>query len=169
GDKPIDRALLNGLNSLAILAVLGNNQARPEKISVASEMQDKIEVKYVTGDAFPPGFRPAFALKEGYLLLATSPDAIRRFGTGKASVKVSEGLMARVSFQALGTYLKEHRVALAAHIAERQNLSADEVNRRFDGLLTWCRFVDAVELNREASAGQLSLMLHIKTVKPLRK
>ena len=44
------------------------------------KLNDKVEIKYLANDkAYPPGLQPAFALKGGYLVLASSPEAIRRF------------------------------------------------------------------------------------------
>lgn len=170
GDKPVDRALLSGLNSLAILGVLAHNNSKPEKISLSTDWQDKIEVKYFSGDkALPPGFRPAYALKEGYLLLATSPDAIRQFGAGKQGEVPDQGLLARISLKAVGAYLTKHKAALAADLARREGVSAQEIERRFQGLVLLARFVETVDLRRKVAEGQMSLMLHIKTVKPLRK
>ena len=36
-------------------------------------------IKSLSGQAFPAGVRPCFALKDGYLVLSTSPDAIKAF------------------------------------------------------------------------------------------
>ena len=79
-EPPLDCAIGNFLNGLAMLAVVAHNSSKPDPISLHTEMQDKVEVKYFVEDKnLPVGFRPAFAMKDGYLVVASSPAAIRLF------------------------------------------------------------------------------------------
>ena len=84
GNDRVDEALLGGLQSSAQLLVLGHNKQYPEQpISLRSTTLDKVKVRHVQGDrTFPPGIQPAFALKAGYLVLASAPEEVRRFKVG---------------------------------------------------------------------------------------
>ena len=78
--EPADPSLVKGLHLFATLAVLDHNLKNKDVTALKKEMQDGVEVHYFVNDQrFPPGFRPAFAAKDGYLLLASSPEAVRRF------------------------------------------------------------------------------------------
>ena len=78
---PVDQTLFHGLDFLAKIAVLKHNETNPSTpIRLESLSQDKTEVKYLVGEkVFPPGIAPAFALKDGFLLVASTPEAIERF------------------------------------------------------------------------------------------
>src|SRR5262249_35524751 len=83
GDKPpfVGHAVLSSLNSLAQLIVIDQNGKNPDRVVLRTEIREKEEIKYlVNAKRFPSGFSPAFTLRDGYLLLATSPDALRAFG-----------------------------------------------------------------------------------------
>src|SRR5262249_26548574 len=71
GKIAVDRTLINGIRLLAGWAVFQYN------LTLKKLDQNGIEIQYLANDkVFPSGLQPAFALKEGYLLLASSPEAI---------------------------------------------------------------------------------------------
>ncbi len=73
--KQAEQAALKGLDFLTRLACLSDKQLR-----VHTEKQGPNRVQYLThATAFPPGFRPAFASKSGYILIAGSPRTVARF------------------------------------------------------------------------------------------
>src|SRR5207253_2453506 len=80
-EQPIDQALFKGAQFFAGLAILEFNKNNPNAlIRLQTAMQGKVEVKYLTSDKFfPAGLQPACALKDGFLIFATSPDAIADF------------------------------------------------------------------------------------------
>jgi hypothetical protein len=172
GDKPplIDRAVLSAVNTFALLAVLDYNGKHTDRVSLKTEMQDQIEVKYLSNDQrFPPGFRPAFALKDGYLVLASSPEGIRRFGTMTAAAPEGELPLLRVSLKALARYLEAHRRPLTAALAEQKKDKPDETERHLDGVLQVVRLFDRLEVSQRPADGQLTLTLRVWTAQPLKK
>jgi hypothetical protein len=83
-DQPaIDQTIVNTLYFLTGIFVLAYNGDHDSTLSLHRETRDGCTLTYLTNDReFPKGLRPAFALKEGYLLLGSSPEAIARFRAG---------------------------------------------------------------------------------------
>jgi hypothetical protein len=167
----VEPVLLSALNSLAFLAVVGYNHSHPDVLAFRSEMQGKIEVKYFANDKlFPVGVQPAFAAKEGYLLLASSPEVIRRFGTAASPTRAADGEnpLLRVSANAWREFLKQRREPLIALTAERDGASKTEASSRLDRLFAALELIDRIDLVLRPSPGQVVITLRVQTVAPLR-
>jgi hypothetical protein len=167
-----DLALLHALNSLASLAVFHHNGGKPGTLSLRSTLQDKTEVKYLVNDEqLPPGLRPAFALKEGYLVLATSPEAIPRFRgaplqtSGPATGEVP---LLKLSLSGWCQFLKERREPILEFAAAKNQVSKEEASRRLDHLLVVLQLFDRVELNQRSGRGVVTLTLRVQTGKSLK-
>src|SRR5262249_14869318 len=112
--NPIDRALVNAVQALASLGVLRYNLTVPpgQQLHIKSVVEDKVEIKSLhSPGGLPGGIQPAFALKDGYLLLATSLEPIRRFApaAGGAPPSSAEMPLLRMSLQEWAKYLKARR------------------------------------------------------------
>jgi hypothetical protein len=167
-EQGADAALLSAVDFYARLAVVASG-GRGKGISLKSLRQDKTEVKYLDGEgAFPPGVQPAYALVDGYLVFASSPEALRRFGPARPAKAAGEVPLLRLSAQGLHRYLTERREALVPLAAEKNNLSKDEAARRLDGLAAGLRLFDRIEVLQSTEGGRLSLTLRVQTAKPLR-
>jgi hypothetical protein len=169
----VDRSLLNALNSFALLGVIAYNGSHPDQITLHALRQDKVEGYYLTNDQqFPPGFQPAFALKEGYLVVASSPEAVLRFSPA-ASISPSPAApdvpLIRISLKELALYLKTHRQALADYAAQKKQVSKEEASNRLQALAQVCQLVDRIELTQRSGAGRLSVVLRVRTAQPLGK
>jgi hypothetical protein len=116
---------------------------------------------------------PAFAYKDGYLLVASSPDAIRSFGRAGSSDPVGasarEVPLLRLSFAALGQFLKDRQEALTPYLAEKGHLTPAEVSRRIQKLLDGIALFDRVDLMHYSADSQHSLIVRVRTTQPLRK
>jgi hypothetical protein len=170
----VDRVLLNGLNTLATLAVFAYNTSHDDRLTLRVVFDGPVEVRHLTGDkAFPPGLQPAFAYKDGYLLVASSPEAIRSFGMSGSSNSVGtsarEVPLLRLSFVALGKYLKDRQEALTPYLAEKGHLDSVEVSRRIQKLLDGIALFDRVDLTHYSADNQQSLILRVRTTQPLQK
>lgn len=173
---PLDEALLNGINAFAMLGVLAYNGDHTDQISLKTATQDKVTVRYLVSDKlFAPGLQPAFALKDGYLLLASSPEAIRRFGAGPSTAPAApaggEVPLVRLSLKEIARFLedKTHHEALAAHVADKHHISSEEAGHKVDNLLALCRLFDRLEWSRRAAPGGLALVVRVRTAQPLEK
>jgi hypothetical protein len=170
GEVPADQTLLDTMNFFANLAVFDHNTKHPDRLELKTMQQDKLEVKYFVNDKrFPPGFQPAYAIKEGYLLLASSPESVRSFKIGARSDAGEETPLLRASLTALRSYLKDRREPLVNYLAEKNQLKPEEVVRRLEGLRLGLQFFDRVELVQRSTPEQFTLTWRVKTSAPLRK
>jgi Protein of unknown function (DUF3352) len=167
-DKGADEAILSAIDFYVRLAMVTyRNQGKA--ISLKLLRQDRIEVKYLSGEgAFPAGVQPAYALKDGYLLFASSPEVIRRFGPATVGKTVGEVPLLRLSARGLHEFLTTRRDALLPVVAERNDMSKEEAGRRLDALAAVLRLLDRVEISQSSEAGRLSLTLRLQTAQPLK-
>jgi hypothetical protein len=166
--EKVDKALFNGLKSLAFMGVLAYNagtKSSPLKLSTA--MQDEVEVKYLENDKlFPAGLKPAFALKEGYLLLASTPEAIRTFGKSRETEKHSQDVpLLRASLKSWSTFLKNRREALIAYLTGKDGLDEETATRQVDSLVWGLSLFDRLELSQRTGAGMVTWTLRVVPAK----
>ncbi len=172
GPAPVDRLLFNGLHSLAMLIVLGHNASGKDQLALRTVFQDGVEVKFLTGERIlSAGLQPALALKDGYLVLATSPEAIRQFVvTGKpATSAANEAPWLRMSVSEVRRFALGRLDALAAHLAEMRQITAGEAREQLKSSLEFTQLFDRFELIRRADAGRMSLVARLSTEQPLRR
>ncbi len=174
----IAHAVLQTLNSLALLGVFAYNGSHPDQLTFHS--LDKMEGSYLANDKeFPPGFQPTFALKEGFLVLASSPAAIRRFELRPATARGGEAPaeprdipLFRMSLRDIAKYLSAHESALAEHIAKKNQghpVSKEEIAHKLADLTQICQLFNRIELVQRSDSGKLTLALRIQTAIPLGK
>jgi hypothetical protein len=170
----VDQALLSAIHFWATAAVLGHNKLNPERpLSLKTAFQDKREVKYIAGErCLPPGVQPAFGLHNGYLVLGSSPDVLRRFTPPAAPVAPAPAgpvPLLRVSFKDWRAYVAERRDALAEALAARHEMTREEAGRRLDKLLDGLRLLDRLEVRQRSTPGQVTFTLSVQTAPPLKK
>jgi hypothetical protein len=162
--------VLDGLNFLAGLAVLDYNSKHDDRLTLKTEADGEGEIKFFIHDKlYPPFWRPAYALKEGFLVFASTPEVIRSFRGGDASEPAGETTILHASLTVLRGYLGERRDELLAHIVASQPVSRAEATRELDNLLTSLQFFERIDLTQRAEPGQVLFTLRIKTTQPLRK
>src|SRR5262249_29763928 len=138
--------------------------------SLKTEMQGQAEVRYLQGAArLPAGLQPAFALKDGYLVVGTSPEAIRRFARTAAVPPDGPVPMLRVSLNDIRQFVQTHRKELTAALAEQNNAKLEDIDRQLDGLVLGLRLIDRVEISQRDHDGQAAMTLRVQTALPLRK
>jgi hypothetical protein len=171
GKKPVDRALFGVLDKLAFLGSVVGQQVVSDPVSIESTMHAKVEIKYLDAKKTAEiGLQPAYALAEGYLLLATSPGPIKVFGPALAVAdSAGDCPLLRISFRSLRGYLKARSDELAPHVAAKHQISAEEAKRRLQGVVDFCQFFDRLELTRRIAPGQVALTLRLHTEQPLAK
>jgi hypothetical protein len=167
---PIDQALLTGLQ----LVVLNHNSEHPDRLlSWRREKLGNQEVKYLAGDrALPAGLQPAFGQREGFLVLGSSLEVLRRFHTAPpAPAPESAGgtPLLRISFKEARAYVKERREALSQALADKEGSTAEDAGRRLDSLLAALQFVDRVELRQRTGPGQVVFALSVQPSQSFKK
>lgn len=171
GKQPVEQSLLGALDSLARAAVLGFNLEHadaPMRLHVVE--QDRVKIKYLANDKlFPPGFQPAFAYKDGYLVLASSPDAIRRLGPARTPAAPGEAVpLIRASLRGWRDYLKERRRELAEYLVREKQIPHEEADRRLGNLIDGLELLEGFDLSeRWVRPGQLTLGLRLRPAAPL--
>lgn len=169
----IGHAVLQTLNSLALLGIFAYNGSHPDQMTFHSLA--KMEGSYLANkEQFPPGFQPAFALKDGFLVLASSPEALRRFDLTKTTATSSTKKIPlfHMSIHDFGQYLSEHQSALAEHIAKKNHgppVSQEEVSRKLADLIQICQLFKRIELVQRSESGKLTLAMRLQTAFPLGK
>lgn len=169
---PLDQAALQALNTLSQLAVISYNASHKDLITIQTEMQGKVQVTYLANDQlFLPGFAPAFALKDGYLVVASSPAAIRSFEAAPAPAADSakEVPLLRIALGEVRRYLKDRAAALAPFLAEKSQAPADEIRRHLNELVGALELLDRLEVCQRGSGAQVALLLRIRPSQPLAK
>jgi hypothetical protein len=169
---PVDRALLTGVNTLAMLAVVAHNTKDVDHpLTLKSVNLDKREIKYLSGEAvFPPGFEPAFGLHSGYLVAATSPAALKRFAPGPPPTAANGAVpILRIDLRELREYLKAHSQSLVGVVAEKDGVKPAEVRLRLDNFVGTLELFDRLEINQIVRPGQVALSLRLQPTQPFKK
>ena len=132
------------------------------------ESQEGVEVRVIEGGQLPPGLQPAFAWKGGFLVLATTPDAVRRFvPPTQAEATVADGAevaLVRLALQGWAGYLRTYRSPVAAYIADAYHLSPAEADTRVNRWLEGLDLFDGVEVVQRSAAGRATVTVRLKTL-----
>jgi hypothetical protein len=171
----MEQRVLNGLNILARLIIAGVNAQTGARWHVRSVKQGDLEVRFIdcepmSADA-AKGIRPAFACKGGYLVIASSPEAIARFqppASADTQASDNEVPIMRLAFRGWATYLRSYREPLARFASKNHNLPIDDVRSRFDRLAETLELFDTMVLSQRVSGGVASVTLRLKPAAPLK-
>ena len=164
--KALTQALEYGFQS----ARIAYNADHTDQMELSEEKDGDVVIKSLSGSAFPAGFRPCFALKGGYLLISTSPDAIKAFRAPTAAPKPG-GVVPLVRFNATATraYLTAHAGELAKLLATAGAGEEKALLEQLGGLAAVLEPAEKVELLVGGDATGLKVMLRAKLAKPLKK
>jgi hypothetical protein len=162
--RAVERAVGFGFET----ARVAYNAKHADQIEIEDEQSADGRLVTLTGTkAFPTGVRPSFAVRGGFLVLSTSPDAIRRFRppTDAAAAPANgEAVVARLSGTAVRSYLAEHREALARVLGGNPS----ETSRTFDQLAVLLEPLDRAELVVRGTETGLRLSMRTRLVRPLK-
>ncbi len=165
---PVDETIYKAMHLFAGLAVLDHNQKKPEMpIAIKSVMQDGVEVKFLESDkVFPRGFQPAWALKDGYLLAASSPAVIDDFRKrdGKA-IASNDTPIIRLSTRELANLLDQRRDHVLATLARQPGAAEGEAKRNLENVISLFHLFDTFTLSQQGGGGQTSWMLRLTPAK----
>ncbi len=169
---PVDRSTIASLRFLAVAPILAYNSANPDNpIALKYETRGGRDITYLTGKAFGPGLQPAFALHQGYLILASSPEVIARFvlpAPGTLPPMESVPLL-RVSFKAWRAYLKERRKELVDAMTAKKEITPLEAGAKLDQLQAGLHLVERLELRQKTSKDLVTLTLSLQPTQPFKK
>ena len=164
----LDKALYRGITFLAGLSLFDYNRRHPQDpIYLRTFKQDQVEMRYMENDkVFPPGFEPACALKDGYLLLTTSREAVERFRPAKdPAPDVKEAPLLRLSATSLAKVLREHQDAIITQVAAKNQITREAATQGLDGALSVLDLFDRVEVAQSAGGGQSRWVMRVSPAK----
>ena len=161
GPECLDEVLLKAPHILADLYNV-KNPATPIRIDTVK--QGKVIVKVLVQDGLlPAGVRPACALKDGFLLIASSPEAIARFDLHDTAAPVrGDAPLLRVSPLALGQFLKHRRAEVLLDLQKKNQLTLPEAERNLDQLLGLLDLFESITFSQGSEPGQASWVLRVQ-------
>lgn len=168
-EKPVDQALFGAVHFYAGLAVVGHNDKNPKNvIRIETAKQGNIEIKYLVNDKlFPAGYRPACALKEGYLVFATSPAAIERFQrrTPAATARKETPLL-RVSPPELAKLLDQRRDHIMHTLMAGEKMPQAQAKQHVDNVISFLDLFDQLTISQHGDGGQASWSVRLTPAAP---
>lgn len=157
--KPaVDQTLFGAVHSFAGFAMLDYNSKNPDAIiRLRTMMQDQVEVAYLSSDkAFPPGVQPACALKDGYLIFASAPEAIARFRASDAKITppINAPLL-RLSTRELVKLLEQRREHILSRLPEK------DAKQHLENVISLLNLFERVTVSQQGGAGQASWTIRL--------
>ena len=171
GDEA-EKQWLQALEQLAFLLRFNYNRTHPagDQIRIVDVKQDGVMVKCIVNDkTFPVGFQPGFALKNGYLLIASSPESIGRFRVTAPGVNPDEIAMVRLSLTSLRKYVGVHRAGVEKFLADTNQTTPAAIRDKLDAFLSVMELFDRVELVQQSGNQFATLKVRCRMVEPLKK
>jgi hypothetical protein len=158
GSKGVDQSLFKGLHLAVEFGKFAHNRGNNDGLQHLKVRQGDVEVWYLAQDKlFPAGFQPAYALKDGYLVLATSPAAIELFqGTSKQSTATDDIPILRVSPTELAQLLRLHRERVVEQLTQKSGQSRAAAGENLDGLLAVLDVCRQITLSQSIGDAQIA-------------
>jgi hypothetical protein len=162
--------LTQSLHLLAKVAIKEHNRKNKEQIKLEVMKQDGVDVRYLVNNAkFPKGFQPAFAARDGYLLLGSSPAALHRFGqAGPPPPPGAATPLARISFKQLSTLLKDRRDKVVDFLGKKRQLTPQAAGKHFENLTWALDLFDTAELVQHTDGERVAWVFRLRTAEPLK-
>lgn len=172
GEPPAAGRIFDAVHSLFTIAAIGYNSHAQAPLTARSERQGEIEVRYFdTASAAQTGFRPAYAWKGGYLVIATAPEVIRRFAPPTepkgAPASGAPASLLKVALRGWAAYLREQRDAAAGYLAAELKIDSVEARRRLATIGELLELLDTAEMSLHTAAGRATITLHVQPAAPL--
>lgn len=164
----VPKIILQAVDVAAQLARLAHNRDHDpdDQIEITDETRDGHAVKSLTNPkGFPPGFQPSFGISRGYLVIASSPEAVRRFVPGTPT----DSPVVRLSAKELRAYLEKHGPAFAEFVARAGKRPLEEVKKEMATVAAALEVFDQIEFRHSAANDRIKMSVHIEFAKSLRK
>lgn len=153
--KTAEAGTLRGLDFLARMACLSNKALRVRSNAA-------LGTTTVYSGPLPAGFEPTFGAKNGYIVLASSPETFAAFKgpTGEA-ISASEVPLVRISIAAWRDYLSKHRDAIVAFGAGNGD-DPKKISARINDALPLLEGLSELELLVRPGKDHASIVLRVK-------
>jgi len=161
----LDETLLEAVHAWAQLAILAHNKLYPEQPARSRPRTiDKSRVRVVEG--LPYHLLPAYALRDGYLVITSHAEEIGRFKASKRPAPRELPLL-RVAFGPWREHLSQRREGWIEFWMRRDGLTRDKAAQRLDDLLGGLKLLERLELIHEAANGRVTLTLRLTPTQAL--
>lgn len=170
-DPSMPVTVLRAAGFYAQMLQFHHNRSHDEQITFGEDRSAAPEVKYLASEKlFPPGFRPAVGLKDGYLVFGSTPAVVRAFASPPRSESATDGVpFLRVSATTIREYLMEHRGPLAKWVAAAQGREEEQVAKELQTVADLLEAFDRVDLAVRGDGQKVRFGLRVTFVKPLAK
>ncbi|MCS6864447.1 MAG: hypothetical protein RMJ56_11455 [Gemmataceae bacterium] len=169
----VHKALLQSLEYGFQTARITYNAQHTDQLELHEETVDGVTITSLRGTGLPIGVQPCFAIKDRYLLVATSPAAISAFTPPPADTKPGGAvLLARIHGPNLRRYLKDHRLDFVKFFTWADLIPPDAAPALGEQLATLGQALELAERVEVFVHGQprgFKLFMRVKTTQPLRK
>jgi hypothetical protein len=102
------------------------------------------------------------ALKDGYLLFATHPDAIATFRKGAAVPPAGDTPIMHIALARLADSLQQRRDSLAQYMSEKRGTPAEAFNAALDSLAATLDIFDDLWLTQRMQDGQATWTVRLR-------
>jgi hypothetical protein len=163
-DQPVDKTLFKAVELFAGIAVLDYNKKNPDSIiRLQTVRQNEVEVVYLSNHKlFPPGFQPACALKDGFLVFASSPDAIVNFRShDRKPDERKDTPLLRVSAPELAKLLEHRREHILMSLTDRQQMSPMGAKKNLENVIGLLGLFDHLTLSQRGNASEASWSIRL--------
>jgi len=173
GQAPAAGKIFDAVHALVSFAALGYNSQAPEPLTARTERQGDVEVRYFeSAAANRTGVRPAYAWKGGYLVVATSPEVVRRFSPPAAAPRPAAGgenqaSLIKVALRGWAAYLRDHHDSAAAYLAGELKLGSAEARRRLTAACELFDLLDHLDVGLRTEFGRATLTVRLQPAVPL--
>ena len=161
-EKALDRGIGFVLNSIRV----SYNASHTDQIEVV-DSHDGV-TSLVNEKGFPAGFQPSYVFKNGWLVVSSSPQAVRRFREPKAASANGEAMLLRISGTAIRAYLQTHREPFAKFLATNGRGEEKDLIRQFEQAATVLELLDRIELAARGDDTGVRLVARLRLAKPLK-
>jgi len=169
-DNALGDALRMGLDFAFQTLRVEYNRTHDDQFTLKQIKDDAGTISHLeNAKLLPAGVRPAYAQRGDFFLLASSPDAIRRFDATRAAPKEDAGLLLRIGWAALDHYLKAHGEDAAKALAALSGKSADDVLKEFRELGQVIELLQSLDVRRTGTIESTKWSLKLKLAAPLQK
>jgi hypothetical protein len=174
---PFRAALTNAVNFLATSALFAYNSNHSDTLRLENQKIGDINVRTLVSaneKSFPPGCKPCFGLRAGYLVFASSPEAIQRCFPTDSPIKPAavnaEVPLFRASFARVVAYLKgAHSDAVTRFLAESDGMSIEEARKQIQGTIAALEAIDRIEMVQKADGDRAAITFRLRMTQPLKK
>jgi hypothetical protein len=168
-----EQALVEAIEYGFRTARVAYNANHTDQIEVKEETDSQTGVvilSLVNDKGFPPGFRPSFGVQHGYLVLATAPEAIKRFEVPAPAARPNDyATVARLSGSACRAYLLTHGPLLAKFLAQLDAGNEQELTGHIKTIADVLELIDSADVIVRGDDTCLRIAVRVKSTKPLKK